>query len=426
MKRSRTFSALVAMVTLFLIFFYSTLHPETTYSLRAEPANLLKHPTLQVHIRDGKSQASKKERVITLSPAVLNVSVSDGLRHAIPQNGAYWNRLLYLALKNLDRKENPFGHNSDWSLCRQTNQELLQTNMHDFTSYPFLFQVFLKGMNCSSPPVLLNRPNKCRSGEGKDNNQTFLLFTIKSTPRNFEQRQAVRETWGREGMYKSGLGVRTVFLLGSSPLEDPDLSSLVAFEARQFGDLLQWDFHESLLNLTLKMYMFIEWTVKYCPEASFVFSGDDDVFVNTPKLLSYLHSLEPSKASRLYAGQVISEATPLRDPKIKYYIPLSFYDGPYPPYAGGGGFIISGALMQGLYSASSVIPFFPMDDVYAGMCFKALGVSPETHQDFKTFDIKDQDRENLCVINKLILIHRRSPQQIKKLWKGIHNPLLTC
>ncbi|XP_037335532.2 N-acetyllactosaminide beta-1,3-N-acetylglucosaminyltransferase 2 [Pungitius pungitius] len=410
MKHIETFSVLVSMVTLLLIF-YSTVQLETNYSPNAEPANLPK-PNVG--------------RVVILPPIVLNVSVFDGLRHTIPQNGAYWNRLLHLAFKNLDREENPSGHNSDWSLCRQTKQEHLQTNMHDFTSYPFLFQDFLQGMNCSSPPVLLNQPNKCPFGDGKNKNQTFLLFTIKSTPRNFEQRQALRETWGREGMYKSGLRVRTVFLLGSSPLEDPDLSALLAFEARQFGDLLQWDFHESLLNLTLKMYMFIQWTVKYCPEASFVFSGDDDVFVNTPKLLSYLQSLEPSKASRLYAGQVIINANPLRDPKIKYYVPLSFYDGPYPPYASGGGFIISGALMQGLYSASSIIPFFPMDDVYAGMCFKALGVSPETHQDFKTFDIKDQDRENLCVIKNLILIHRRSPQQIKKLWKGIHNPLLTC
>ncbi|XP_040032814.2 N-acetyllactosaminide beta-1,3-N-acetylglucosaminyltransferase 2 [Gasterosteus aculeatus] len=421
MKRIQTFSALVASVTLFLIFFYSAINLETTYSLREGPANLLKHPTLQVHIRDGKSQASNQGRVIILPPAVLNVSVLNGLRHTIPQNGAYWNRLLYSVFKNLDKGVNPFGHNSDWSLCRH-----LKNNMHDFPSYPFLFQDFLQGMNCSSPPVLLNQPNKCRSGEGKDDHQTVLLFTIKSTPRNFEQRQAVRETWGGEGVYQSGLRVRTVFLLGSSPPEDPDLSSLLAFEARQFGDLLQWDFHESLLNLTLKMNMFIQWTVKYCPEASFVFSGDDDVFVNTPTLLSYLQSLEPSKASRLYAGQVISQATPLRDPKNKYYIPLGFYDGPYPAYAGGGGFIISGALMQGLYSASSAIPFFPIDDVYAGMCLKALGVSPEHHNDFRTFDIKDQDRENLCIIKKLILIHRRSPQQIKRLWKGIHNPLLTC
>ncbi|KAM6932788.1 LOW QUALITY PROTEIN: N-acetyllactosaminide beta-1,3-N-acetylglucosaminyltransferase 2 [Lycodopsis pacificus] len=427
MRPIQTLSALVLFVTLFLIFFYSTLHLETTDSRRARPpegAGLLKDPGLQVHDRVVKTQPSKQER-FTFPPTVV-LNVSDGLRQAIPQNEAYWNRLLYSALKNQDKGENPFGHDSDWSLCRQMNQDDLQTNVHDFSSYPVLFQDFLQGMNCRSPPVLYNQPNKCISDEGTEDNQTFLLFTIKSSPRNFEQRQAVRETWGREVVYQDALRVHTVFLLGSSPLEDPDLSSLLSFEARHFGDLLQWDFHESLLNLTLKMSMFLQWTVKHCPKASFVFSGDDDVFVNTPTLVSYLQSLEPWKASQLYVGHVISSASPLRDPKNKYYIPLTFYDGPYPAYAGGGGFIISGALLQRLYSASRVIPFFPIDDVYAGMCFKALGISPEANAEFQTFDIVEKNRENLCVNKKLILIHRRSPQQIKKLWKGIHNPVLTC
>uniref|UniRef100_A0A3B5AUQ0 Hexosyltransferase n=1 Tax=Stegastes partitus TaxID=144197 RepID=A0A3B5AUQ0_9TELE len=327
-------------------------------------------------------------------------------------------RLMLLHLSCITKGEKPFRHDPHWSSCRETNQELLQTNMHDFTSYPVLFQTFLQGMNCRSPPVLINQSNV--------SNDTFLLLAIKSTPRNFEQRQAVRETWGREGVYPGGLRVRLVFLLGSSPLEDPDLSPLLSFEAKHYGDLLQWDFRESLLNLTLKMNMLLQWARKSCPHASFIFSGDDDVFVNTPALLRYLESLEASKASQLYVGHVISSANPLRDPKSKYFIPLSFYDGPYPAYAGGGGFLISGALLQPLYSVSRMVPFFPIDDVYIAMCFKALGVTPEAHAGFQTFDVKEQDRENLCVHKDLLLIHRRSPQQMKKLWTGIHSPFLTC
>ncbi|XP_059187908.1 N-acetyllactosaminide beta-1,3-N-acetylglucosaminyltransferase 2 [Centropristis striata] len=421
MRQVHTFSAMVLLVTLLLIFVYSNLHLETSYSLRAGPEEGLKHPS------DVKTQSPKQETHLTTPrPGVHHVSVSDSFRKTIPQNVAYWNRLLYSALRSLDKGEKPFRNATDWSRCREANQELLQTNVHDFKSYPALFQDFVQGMNCRSPPVLVNQPNKCNSAEGKRDNQTFLLFAIKSSPGNFERRQAVRETWGRERMYKSGLRVRTVFLLGSSSVDEPDLSPLLSFEARRFGDLLQWDFHESLLNLTLKMHMLLQWTLKYCPHASFVFSGDDDVFVNTPALLSYLQSLEPSKASQVYVGHVISTAVPLRDPKSKYFIPLSFYDGPYPAYAGGGGFLISGALLQPLHLVSRVIPFFPIDDVYAGMCFKAAGVSAEAHSGFQTFDVKEQDRENLCVYKDLILIHQRTPKQIKKLWNGIHSPLLTC
>ncbi|XP_056229873.1 N-acetyllactosaminide beta-1,3-N-acetylglucosaminyltransferase 2 [Seriola aureovittata] len=425
MRHIHSFSAMVLLVTLFLIL-YSALHLETTYSRRAGPEDPLRHLSLQVQDSDVKTQSSKLESFTSPHPVVPNVSVSESFRQTIPQNQAYWNRLLYLSLRSLDKGKDPLRHDSHWSRCRETNQELLQTNVHDFMAYPALFKDFVQGMNCRSSPVLINQPNKCISSEGEGANQTFLLFAIKSAPGNFERRQAVRETWGREGVYHRGLRVRRVFLLGNSPLDDPDLGPLLSFEAKHFGDLLQWDFQESLLNLTLKMNMFLQWTLKHCPHVSFVFSGDDDVFVNTQVLLSYLLSLKGSKASQLYVGHVISTANPLRDPNIKYYIPLSFYDGPYPAYAGGGGFLISGVLLQPLYSVSRVIPFFPIDDVYTGMCTKALGVSPEAHAGFQTFDIKEQDRENLCVHKELILIHQRSPPQMKKLWKGIHSPLLTC
>lgn len=425
MKLTHSFAAMVLLVTLSTIFYFS-LNLEKTHSLRARQENLTQQPSLEAHSSDVRTEATTQKSSSSPDSHVKSVFVSESFRQNIPQNQAYWNRLLYLGLSKLDKGQNPFIHESNWSHCGERNLELLQTNVHDFSSYPALFQNFLRVMNCRSPPVLLNQPNKCIYSEGKGANETFLLLVIKSTPWNFVRRQAVRETWGKEGMYHGGLGVRRVFLLGTSPPSDPDLSALLSYEARHFQDLLQWDFHESLLNLTLKMNMFLEWTLKYCPHVSFVFSGDDDVFVNTPSLLSYLQSLDASKASQLYAGQIIGTASPLRDPKSKYYVPLSFYDGPYPAYAGGGGFLMSTALLKSLYLMVRIIPFFPIDDVYVGMCLKALGVSPEAHQGFQTFDVRDQDRDNLCVYKDLILIHQRSPSEIKRLWNGIHSPLLTC
>lgn len=416
---------MVLLITLFLIFFYSTLHLETTHTHRAESEDPLMHQSIQIHESPTETQSTVREHFTTPRPRTRSVSISNKLTQTIPQNGAYWNRLLYSAIRDLDKEENPLSHDLDWSYCRDKSQELIQMNVHDITSYPLLFQDFLQGMKCRSPPVLINQPNKCLNKQ-KGDNQTVLLFAIKSAPGNFERRQAVRETWGRERMYQGGVRVQTVFLLGSSDQNEPDLTPLLKFEAKHFGDLLQWDFHESFLNLTLKMSGFLQWTVKYCPHVSFIFSGDDDVFVNSAALISYILSLEPTKASQLYAGHVISTARPLRDPKSKYFIPPSFFDGPYPAYAGGGGFLFSGALLKRLYLVSSVLPFYPIDDVYAGMCFQAVGVSPEAHQGFQTFDVKEQDRENLCIHKSLILIHQRSPQQIKKLWNGIHSPLLTC
>lgn len=78
------------------------------------------------------------------------------------------------------------------------------------------------------------------------------------------------------------------------------------------------------------------------------------------------------------------------------------------PYVGGGGFVLSGALLQPLSSLSRIIPVFPIDDVYTRMRLQAVGVSPEENSGFKTFDI-EEDRENLCVHKNLILVHQRSP-----------------
>jgi len=425
MRHIQTFNAMILIVSLFLIFFYSTLHHQTVNTLRVISEKPPKQ--LDLHVQDsGVKHPSTQEGFTKTDLNVHSFPISDELGRIIPQNGAYWNRLLFSALRSLDDGENPFRNEYPWPVCRQENEDLLRINVHDFNSYPVLFQAFLQGMNCKSPPILISQPDRCSSGGKDGNSQTFLLFAIKSIPRNFEQRQAVRETWGREGVYQRGLRVRIVFLLGASSQNDPDLSRLLSYEAKLYKDMLQWDFQDTLLNLTLKMNMLLKWTVKHCPQVSFVFSGDDDVFVNTPALLTYLQSLEASKASQLYVGHVISSASPLRDHKSKYYIPSSFYDGPYPPYAGGGGFLISGSLLQPLYFISRVIPFFPIDDVYMGMCTKALEVSPQAHKGFQTFDVKEQDRENVCVHKGHLLLHHRSPQHIKRMWKGINSPLLTC
>uniref|UniRef100_A0A1A8IPQ7 Hexosyltransferase n=1 Tax=Nothobranchius kuhntae TaxID=321403 RepID=A0A1A8IPQ7_NOTKU len=403
MIRIRTFGMMVLATSFFI--FYFTIQLEKTKVVSA--------------VRN----VTKMEEFTTMPSLLQTVMVSNELKKIIPQDGAYWNRLLYSALKSLANGENPMKRKLSWLTCREENRKLLQLNVHDFSAYPAVFQRFVQGMNCRLPPVLIDQPNKCQ-GIGGDN-QT-LLFAIKSSPRNFERRQAVREAWGRETVYRFGMRVRLVFFLGSTSSDEPDLGTLLSFEASHFGDLLQWDFDESLLNLTLKMNTFLLWTVKNCPSVSFVFSGDDDVFVNTPGLINYLQSLDASKASQLYIGHIINSASPLRDKRSKYYIPPSFYNGPYPAYAGGGGFLFSGSLLHSLYSVAQVVPFFPIDDVYMGMLMKALGISPVRHGGFQTFDVRQQDRENVCVHKGNLLIHQRLPPQILKMWKGINNPLLTC
>ncbi|KAJ3591440.1 hypothetical protein NHX12_009385 [Muraenolepis orangiensis] len=420
-KRIQTQVAMGVLCSTILLFVYSNWQMDEAHRI----------PAVQGHLRTSspeppegpvpKPRASPAVPVTPPLPLVLNVTVSEHFRKFFPLNGAYWSRLLHYTLRQHDQLNGTTAPEK-WSECREANRELLKTNMHDFDAYPDMHKDFLRGLHCQGPPLLIDQPQKCTS----DSDGTFLLLAIKSAPSNFEQRQAVRETWGREAVYQGGLRVHTLFLLGSTSDEHPHLQPLLMFEALHYRDVLQWDFHESLFNLTLKMHTFIKWSCSNCPAASFVFSGDDDVFVNTPAMVDYLRALTPAAAAEVYVGEIISVARPMRELNNKYYVPLSFYENVYPPYAGGGGFLMSGALMGRLSQMSALVPLYPIDDVYVGMCMQALGISPKMHRGFQTFDVAPYEREYVCRHKQLLLIHRRTPRNIKLLWKGINSPLLTC
>lgn len=269
---------------------------------------------------------------------------------------------------------------------------------------------------------------------------------------NFENRQAIRETWGKSGWVsvESGGGggrgglVRTVFLLGrqdSSTGPHPNLNALLELESHRHGDILQWDFCDTFFNLTLKDVLFWEWFEQRCPSARFIFKGDDDVFVRTGPLLDYLLSQQPrtlpstpnnnnKSASQaawdFLVGDVISQAWPNRQPETKYFIPESFYAGVYPAYAGGGGVVYSGWLALQFREVSQRVHLFPIDDVYLGMCLRRLGLSPTHHPGFMTFDLPEGDREKPCAYRNVILVHKRSPRQMLMLWKQLKVALPAC
>ncbi|XP_068583065.1 N-acetyllactosaminide beta-1,3-N-acetylglucosaminyltransferase 2a [Cebidichthys violaceus] len=294
------------------------------------------------------------------------------------------------------------------------------TQIVDYNSLPQRFQDFLLHMRCRTYPMLINQPRVC---DGKP----FLLLAVKSLIPHFDRRQAIRETWGRAGVLANRT-VATVFLLGSTLSADyfPDLQGMLGYEAELHGDLLQWDYRDSFYNLTLKEVLFQEWFGQNCPRAQFVLKGDDDVFINTPQVIDLLEGLTESKAKDLFIGDVISDAGPHRDRKLKYFVPESVFVGTYPPYAGGGGYLYSGALALRLHKASRQVVLYPIDDVYTGMCLRKLGLAPEKHSGFRTFDIEEKYRNNPCIYRSLMLVHSRTPQEMLRIWSWIMQPELDC
>lgn len=117
----------------------------------------------------------------------------------------------------------------------------------DFAEQPPHVRDFLLHRHCRAFPLLQDAPlSKCAQ-------PVFLLLVIKSSPGNYERRELVRRTWGREREVQ-GVPLRRLFLVGTAPepKEARKVNQLLAMEARAHGDILQWDFHDSFFNLTLK------------------------------------------------------------------------------------------------------------------------------------------------------------------------------
>ncbi|XP_012332167.2 N-acetyllactosaminide beta-1,3-N-acetylglucosaminyltransferase 2-like [Aotus nancymaae] len=268
---------------------------------------------------------------------------------------------------------------------------------------------FLLYLRCRNYSLLIDQPEKCAK-------KPFLLLAIKSLTPHFARRQAIRESWVRE----SNAGNRTmvrVFLLGQTPPEDnhPDLSDMLKLESEKHQDILTWNYRDTFFNLSLKEVLFLRWVSTSCPDTEFVSKGDDDVFVNTHHILNYLSSLSKSKAKDLFIGDVIHNAGPHRGKKLKYYIPEVFTPASTHPMRGGGvgvGFLYSGHLARRLYHITDQVHLYPIDDVYTGMCLQKLGLVPEKHKGFRTFDIEEKNKNNICSYVDLMLVHSRKPQEM--------------
>lgn len=294
------------------------------------------------------------------------------------------------------------------------------TQVKDYNSLPQRFKDFLLYMHCRSYPIMVDQPDICKE-------PPFLLLAVKSLAPHFDRRQAIRQSWGKAGVIANQTVV-TIFLLGNATAGDhhPDLSEMLHYENVRHKDIIQWGYRDSFFNLTVKEVLFLEWIQTRCSGARFIFKGDDDVFVNTYRIVDFLRGLSEPKARDLFVGDVITNAGPHRNKKVKYFIPESMYVGTYPPYAGGGGYLYSGDIASRLHNVSQHVALYPIDDVYTGMCLRKLGLAPEKHKAFRTFNIEEKYRSNPCAYKSLMLVHPRTPQEMIQIWAWLSSPDLNC
>ncbi|KAM9378581.1 UDP-GlcNAc:betaGal beta-1,3-N-acetylglucosaminyltransferase 7 [Phaethornis superciliosus] len=284
------------------------------------------------------------------------------------------------------------------------------------------FQQFLLYRHCRYFPMLINHPEKC-------SRDVYLLIVVKSIITQHDRREAIRRTWGQEKEV-DGKRIRTLFLLGTASKEEEraNYQKLLDYENHIYGDILQWDFLDSFFNLTLKEVHFLKWLNIYCDNVRFIFKGDDDVFVSPSNILEFLE--DKKEGEDLFVGDVLYKAKPIRKKENKYYIPSALYNkNSYPPYAGGGGFIMDGSLAKKLHKTSETLELYPIDDVFLGMCLEVLKVSPVGHEGFKTFGIVKNKNSKMnkepCFFRSMLVVHKLLPPELLQMWDLVHSNL-TC
>ncbi|KAH9498529.1 hypothetical protein Btru_006940 [Bulinus truncatus] len=204
--------------------------------------------------------------------------------------------------------------------------------------------------------VLLN-PNLCKGVDVID-----FIIIVHTAPSHLDKRERIRKSFARESTFLP-FHIRVAFLLGRS--RNGTLEEALRAEHATYNDSVMGDFVDDYNNLTFKGVMGYKFVSQHCRNSRFVLKIDDDVIVNTFKLLYdfYAHmSWTRSILCNFWGNNTMGI---LREGKwkVKQELFRNSYTFPY-TYCSGFVVIISTDLVEPLYMAAMSTPFFWIDDVY--------------------------------------------------------------
>lgn len=244
-----------------------------------------------------------------------------------------------------------------------------------------------------------------------------LLILIMSAPRNKDARLSIRQTWGHYGNRRD---VVLGFVLGST--QNKDIEESIVAESYMYGDIIRGRFIDSYNNLTLKTISMLEWADTYCSKVNFVLKTDDDMFINIPKLLSFIDS--HLKYTKTIFGRLARKWKPIRNKKSKYYVALQQYlPAVFPDFTTGPAYLITSDLVHLLYTKALDQTYLKLEDVFiTGIVGHSLGIKLVHVKEF----LNKRVSFNPCNIQKAISIHMIKPSEQYDLWKKLCDGRSKC
>ena len=165
-------------------------------------------------------------------------------------------------------------------------------------------------------------------------------------------------------------------------------------EAQLYGDIVQADYQEHFWNMSYKVAMGFEWSVKYCT-FEYLLKADDDVFVNTLGLMDFL-SKYTTPRRKFYTGNIMTESEVLRNGRYAVS-PEEYNETVYKPYFSGGSYVLSSGVVEMFLLYFDVLKPLKIDNAYIGLLADRACVNVTHNEDFRMFENKCEYKESTLV-----------------------------
>ena len=243
----------------------------------------------------------------------------------------------------------------------------------------------------------------------KSHQQVYLLVIILSGPNARERRDSIRGTW-MQGYDTLHPKVLVKFVIGGLGVAPHTLSS-IREEEKQYGDvLLLEDLYESYHNLTLKvLWTFVH--VSHSFNVSYLMKCDDDTFVLLERVLEELLKRDSDHRTSFYWGFFNGRARVKR--KGKWQERGWFLSNNYLPYALGGGYVLSGDLVDKVAINADSLQLYQSEDVSVGVWLSSFKAERKHDVRFNT------EYVSRGCLNVYIVSHKQSIADMKLKYQNI-------
>ena len=182
----------------------------------------------------------------------------------------------------------------------------------------------------------------------------------------------------------------------------------IVAENAWYKDLIIGDYQEAYTNCSYKFFTAMYWVDQYCSGPPFTIKVDEDVLINTPKVLKYLQTRTEVKHTNdinNYPAHKVNgsfycsnhnHTKVLRRPGSKWYAPKEqFSEENYPTFCTGFMYMFDTALTPIMWRGTAAVKFLWMEDAFfSGVVRSKYNISIPGHDMYQYMRMLRDDSPN--------------------------------